>query len=104
MHAYAAVVGVSATRGFTMRHTLLLVVMLAAHALHAEPIAASTGVPAPLAPWVPWVLHGHEEELRCPLQSGAHVCAWPASLSLELTSTKGTFKQEWRAFTDAIFR
>jgi hypothetical protein len=55
-------------------------------------------VPAPLQPWVPWVLRGHESD-TCPVASaedGADpVCAWSGRLALVLDARGGRFIQEW---------
>ena len=73
------------------------------------PAAAQGSVPAPLAPWVPWVLEG-QEALRCPLVPGAASdgsrlasgqCAWATSLELILDEDGGTFRQGWRVFQSA---
>lgn len=65
-------------------------------ALCAFPLqAAEVAVPAALQPWVPWVLHGHEER-RCPLVDVAvHRCAWPGPLQLTVFARGGTFEQRW---------
>jgi hypothetical protein len=59
-------------------------------------------VPAPLAPWTSWALHGREDAL-CPtlhgVAGGAPQCAWPSRLELVLDEKKGTFSQTWH--TDA---
>jgi hypothetical protein len=58
-------------------------------------------VPEPLRTWVPWVLHGHEEQL-CPAASGAEerVCAWAGRLELKLDDHGGHFTQEWQLTTE----
>lgn len=48
-------------------------------------------VPAPLAPWVPWVLAGHPE-LPCPLLAETRLCAWPGRLVLDLDDEGGRFE------------
>ncbi len=76
-------------------HALLFSIALAASApLAAEPLARED-VPAPLAPWVDWVLRGHEAE-RCPFlhASGERFCVWPGRLELELDAAGGRFGQE----------
>jgi len=76
---------------------LLLVQGLVAGAAHAAPLAPAE-VPAPLKPWVPWVLHGHESE-RCPVVGKDDaVCAWAGRLSLALDAHGGRFAQDWEAF------
>jgi hypothetical protein len=50
-------------------------------------------VPAPLKPWIPWVLHDHDER-HCP-SAGADIsqrlCVWPAQLDLALSAAGGHF-------------
>ncbi|MDP2345878.1 MAG: hypothetical protein Q8O67_33370 [Deltaproteobacteria bacterium] len=73
-----------------MRTTALLV------ALVALPLqAANVAVPPALEPWVPWVLHGNEEQ-RCPLVDvDVHRCAWPGPLQLTVGAKGGSFEQRW---------
>jgi hypothetical protein len=53
-------------------------------------------VPAPLKPWVPWALHGHETE-RCPVVGKeTSVCAWAGRLTLTLDAHGGRFAQDWQ--------
>lgn len=64
-------------------------------------------VPAPLRPWTPWVLHGHEDAF-CPRlaglgdedadEDGNKECAWPARLHLSLDEKGGRFEQEWQIY------
>src|SRR5262245_26597553 len=84
--------------GIRMRHLAWLAFGVAALAVlpaDAEPLAPGD-VPAPLAPWIGWVLRGHEAE-RCPFLDGGeqHACAWPARLELELDDRSGRFAQSW---------
>ena len=47
-------------------------------------------VPAPLKPWIGWVLHDHDER-RCPLSpESQRLCTWPAELLLSLSATGGS--------------
>jgi len=73
----------------------------------ARPPAAEPGgakgaeIPAPLRPWIPWVLHGDGEKARCPPLAGrgdTRVCAWPARLTLTLGDQGGSFTQEWQVW------
>jgi hypothetical protein len=69
---------------------------VAAGSAGAEPLARDE-VPVPLAPWVDWVLRGHEEA-RCPFLHGAgdrRACIWPSRLELDLDEGEGRFTQEW---------
>src|SRR5262245_22578392 len=54
-------------------------------------------VPAPLKPWVPWALRGHETE-ACPTLGDDEdgICAWAGRLSLALDARGGRFTQEWQ--------
>ncbi len=57
-------------------------------------------VPAPLRPWVPWVLYGHDD-WTCPRQyddPGRRYCAWPGELRLELDREGGRFAQTWEVY------
>lgn len=55
-------------------------------------------VPAPLQPWIPWVLRGHEKA-ACPVADlegeGEPTCAWSGRLTLVLDRKGGRFSQEW---------
>jgi len=80
---------------------LVTVAAIAAASLLA-PLARSAPlaperVPAPLTPWIDWVLHG-QETARCPYLDGhddTRRCVWPARLGLELDDRGGRFQQEW---------
>ncbi len=55
-------------------------------------------IPPPLAPWVDWVLQGHEEELLCPPSyndSSVLLCEWPSQLDIKVTEQEGSFRQQW---------
>ena len=57
-------------------------------------------VPTPLKPWVPWALHGAEQQ-TCPrvaTEAEGHACAWPSRLSLEVTARGGRFRQDVEVF------
>ena len=54
-------------------------------------------VPAPLKPWVPWILDKHDD-WGCPFlynDAKQRICAWPSRLILTVTSNGGSFVQEW---------
>ncbi len=58
-------------------------------------------VPAELAPWRAWVLHGNAEAL-CPTayNDGAVLhCRWPSRLELEVFTEGGRFEQRWLIFS-----
>lgn len=80
-----------------LRLALVVVVSLALDTIAlAQPLARDQ-VPAPLKPWVDWVLYGHEEA-RCPFVLNNNVerrCQWPSRLGLELDERGGQFEQEW---------
>ncbi|HXU63219.1 MAG TPA: hypothetical protein VN962_16055 [Polyangia bacterium] len=81
----------------------LMAAMASAEAAHRPPDAAeaAAAVPEPLKPWIPWVLHGDGEEVRCPTLAGrdeGRTCAWPARLTLALADRGGTFTQEWEVW------
>ncbi|KPK38284.1 MAG: hypothetical protein AMJ69_08865 [Gammaproteobacteria bacterium SG8_47] len=68
----------------------------------AAPLSAEQ-VPAPLQPWVDWVLHG-EDDRHCPfLYSDAkqRQCAWPTRLELILGADGGRFAQTWQVYRDS---
>ncbi|MBK1704096.1 hypothetical protein CKO40_05925 [Halochromatium glycolicum] len=75
--------------------TLLLaaVALVATVGANGEPAA----IPAPLEPWVDWVLED-DDERACSLDgagAGERVCAWPGVLRLDLDTDGGQFEQEW---------
>ncbi len=60
-------------------------------------------VPAPLKPWIDWVLFD-EDTIKCPFlyNSKSEVqCVWPSQLELSLKNTSGKFKQSWLAYNSA---
>jgi len=66
----------------------------------AVPIAQDE-IPPALQEWVPWVLHGEQQQL-CPFshqQFDNKRCRWPVNTSLELTNTGGHFEQQWTVET-----
>ncbi len=55
-------------------------------------------VPGLLQPWVDWVLHGKEEQLKCIPQyddGDIYQCHWPYELKMKLNDQGGEFKQSW---------
>ncbi len=83
-----------------VNRTLSLVLawlLLLVHAnVSGAPMAASD-IPPALKPWIPWVLHGSEEQ-RCAFMHGSadqHQCAWPGPLVLEVNNLGGMFTQSW---------
>jgi hypothetical protein len=63
----------------------------------AEPLARRD-VPAPLAPWVDWVLRGSEDALCALVQDRAdmRLCTFPARVELDLGDLSGRFRAEIR--------
>lgn len=51
-------------------------------------------VPAPLKPWIPWVLHGEESSFCAPAHDNAsrRLCLWPRRLGLDLDAGGGRFE------------
>ena len=80
----------------------LLLLLITCFSLTLDPESsraeATAKVPAPLNPWVDWVLHGHEEEQLCSPSfndaSSLH-CDWPARLVIQVGEQGGTFRQQW---------
>ncbi len=72
---------------------MVLALALAPQA-HAERLQAKD-VPAPLQPWVSWVLRGHEGDLCPTVASAGGRCAWPSRLELDLDGEGGSFRQQW---------
>ena len=76
----------------------LLLTLVTAGAF-AEPLGRDQ-VPAPLAPWVDWVL-ADAPDAGCPFVHGMgerRQCVWPARLALALDAKGGRFEQRWRIF------
>jgi hypothetical protein len=65
-----------------LRPTILLLSGLATAALAGAQPLPPEDVPAPLRPWVGWVLDGAGDRL-CPAVDGATACLWPGRLSLQ---------------------
>lgn len=66
--------------------------------LHAD---AEMAIPAPLVPWIDWVLEqgGEVDRRACPFTpDGERRCAWPGRLELDLGPDAGRFAQEWQLF------
>ncbi|HYM41174.1 MAG TPA: hypothetical protein VET46_00275 [Steroidobacteraceae bacterium] len=94
MHARAEV-GLHHGSTSLRRGLALLVLILAA------PAGAQEAVPPALHGWEAWTLHGHENH-RCPwlapggADDDARICAWPASLELQVDGRGGRFSQRWQ--------
>ncbi|MBI5200096.1 MAG: hypothetical protein HY925_00795, partial [Elusimicrobia bacterium] len=83
-----------------MKQCLAALLFLSGHAA-AAPLRREE-VPAPLVPWIDWVLAGHEEEV-CPslVPSEVRTCVWPGPLSLSLSEKGGRFEQQVRLYAPA---
>ncbi|MBI2799644.1 MAG: hypothetical protein HYX63_05065 [Gammaproteobacteria bacterium] len=70
-----------------------LLSLLLAFALGAGAEAlAPEAVPAPLKPWIPWVLQDiHDRECPYLFNADARHCVWPGKLALDLDEHGGTF-------------
>lgn len=76
--------------------------LLLAGSLRAGPLPVDS-VPAPLRPWVPWVLQG-QETIACPSaynDPARRECLWPSTLQLELGASGGRFKFDVEVFAPA---
>lgn len=79
---------------------LLMMLTLVTFSVHA---ISPEQVPAPLQPWIDWVLEG-EEQHQCPFiynQATGYQCAWPTKLTLDLTDNGGRFRQQWQLYADS---
>jgi hypothetical protein len=74
--------------------SLCAAVFLFSSGVRAEPAADNRGgaVPAPLVPWVPWVLADAPEHL-CAVSGDRTLCDWPGKLDLTLDAHGGRFEQ-----------
>ncbi len=85
-----------------MKKFLVFALMICA----VMPLAAAplerNDVPAPLKPWIDWVLHGEKEDL-CTIfynDGDRSVCAWPSFLNLEVQKSTARFSQQWRVYSE----
>lgn len=86
-----------------MRQTMLVLLVVFVSALITGELHAAPHVPAPLQPWVPWVLEGSPER-ACPFRhmSEERQCRWPTRLELRLGKAGGSFKQTWRLYQKGL--
>jgi hypothetical protein len=88
---------VTMVRGCGSLHIGLAVIWL----MICAAAGAQEAVPPALHGWESWVLHGHETH-RCPwLAPGTasdeqRICAWPATLELQVDGRGGRFSQRWQ--------
>ena len=83
-------------------HLMLLTLPLLSTSILAAPLDPSH-VPAPLKPWIGWVMHD-QKEASCPLSyddADRRFCAWPSRLKCTLTSQGGHFQQTWHLWHPA---
>ncbi len=72
--------------------------------LNAKPLSKQD-VPAPLKPWVSWVLHNQDkQDCSTAFDDSLLFCAWPSTLKLELNKTQGSFKQHWKVQAETWVR
>lgn len=86
-----------------LRRFILLSFLLVATAVSAAPFTPAQ-VPAPLKPWVDWVLRD-QTAANCPYQynSKSRACSWPSEIELQLSSSGGgTFSQSWQIFNETL--
>lgn len=94
---------VRSPRGCGSLRNGLTVILLMVFAAAAR---AQGAVPPALHGWEGWVLHGHENH-RCPwLAPGRaaddeRICAWPATLELQVDGRGGRFSQRWQIEAEA---
>ena len=80
----------------------ILLIWLSAASVTAKALAPED-VPAPLRPWIEWVLHGNEDR-RCPFvytDATQRRCVWPTVLTLNLHNRQGQFTQTWQVYRDS---
>ena len=84
--------------------SMWLLVLMSTLALVQPGLAKkSPPIPAPLQPWVDWVLYGTEEQLTCiPRYNDPDTlqCDWPTALELHLHEKGGDFRQAWLVHSD----
>lgn len=71
--------------------------------------ADDKSIPAPLKPWVPWVLADVRPNPNCAIQNGgapggpsSSVCTWPSALVLTLADKGGAFRQTWQMDAEEV--
>ncbi|HVK55299.1 MAG TPA: hypothetical protein VM532_09760, partial [Burkholderiales bacterium] len=80
-------------------HLVILFLLFFSQLAISAPLPKES-VPDPLKTWVPWVLHGADEQL-CPYlynNSEIRQCSWPSRVILNLGSKGGAFTQHVLAF------
>jgi hypothetical protein len=69
----------------------------------SSPHINTENIPAPLKPWVDWVLDEGATE-NCPYTYNSHQqhCIWPSTLMLDLTDNGGNFDQQWFIYSEKV--
>lgn len=77
--------------------SFILLAYLLFSCLCSNASAASDKIPKELKPWIPWVLYEQEKQLCSPDSENrnSRYCAWPSSLTLDVTDKGATFSQQW---------
>ena len=76
----------------------LVVAVLGLSAAAAAAPLPEAEVPAPLKPWIGWVLHDQDQR-DCPIPynaGGGRDCDWPSRLRLDLDGSGGRFELQLR--------
>ncbi len=76
--------------------------IVGSNAAHAQPLPEAD-VPAPLRPWVDWVLRGDRTH-ECAWMTNERECRWPGQLTLELREGGARFTLEVEAGADVNVR
>jgi len=83
-----------------MRYLSLVFILLSFSLNLSAKTLNKSDVPAPLKPWVDWVLFD-EQQRDCPFIHNNHKnkkCAWPTRLELNISNYKSRFAQTWQVF------
>lgn len=83
-----------------MRYFSLVFILLTISLNLAAKTLQKSAVPAPLKPWVDWVLFD-EQQRECPFIYNNHdnkQCAWPTRLELNISTKQSRFSQTWQVF------
>ncbi len=83
-----------------MRTIIVVLILSAAAVTAAAAPLASPDVPAPLQPWIDWVLYG-ETTTDCPLvynDVSRTLCLWPSPLTLSCGEDDAEFSQTWTSY------
>lgn len=67
-----------------------LAMLLASSTALAQQVGPSPYIPTELQPWVPWVMHTHQN-LDCARIGEQYVCEWPGQLEVEVAEERGSF-------------